>query len=84
MNIEEELVDKAISINYDDLPSEVVLACKKSVVDLIGVAIAGATTPVAKKLFEVVSQGRTIKEVEENLKEAVQLILESPLLKSAA
>ncbi len=56
MNIEEELVDKAISINYDDLPSEVVLACKKSVVDLIGVAIAGATTPVAKKLFEVVSQ----------------------------
>ena len=56
MNIEEELVDKAISINYDDLPSEVVLACKKSVVDLIGVAIAGATTPVAKKLFEAVSQ----------------------------
>lgn len=56
MSIEEELVDKAISINYDDLPAEVVMACKKSVVDLIGVAIAGSTTPVAKKLFELVSQ----------------------------
>jgi len=56
MSLEEELVDKTISTNYDDLPSEVVMACKKSVVDLIGVAIAGSTTPVAKKLFEVVSQ----------------------------
>jgi 2-methylcitrate dehydratase PrpD len=56
MSLEEELVDKAISTNYDDLPPEVVTACKKSIVDLIGVAIAGSTTPVAKKLFEVVSQ----------------------------
>jgi len=56
MSLEEELVDKAISIKYDDLPPEVVTACKKSVVDLIGVAIAGSTTPVAKKLFEIVSQ----------------------------
>ena len=56
MSLEEELVDKAISTNFDDLPSEVVMACKKSVVDLIGVAIAGSTTPVAKKLFEVISQ----------------------------
>jgi len=56
MSIEEELVDKVISINYDDLPSEVVMSCKKSVVDLIGVAIAGSTTPVVKKLFEIVSQ----------------------------
>jgi len=56
MSIEEKLVEKVISIKYDDLPSEVVLACKKSVVDLIGVAIAGATTPVVKKLFEAVSQ----------------------------
>jgi len=56
MSIEEELVDRVISIEYDDLPPEAVTACKKSIVDLIGVAIAGSTTPVAKKLFEVVSQ----------------------------
>jgi len=30
------------------------------------------------------SQGRTIKEVEEDLKEAVQLILDTPLPKSGA
>ena len=56
MSLEEELIDKAISTSYDDLPPEVITACKKSIVDLIGVAIAGSTTPVAKKLFEVVSQ----------------------------
>lgn len=56
MSLEEKLVDKVISINYDDLPSEVVMSCKKSIVDLLGVAIAGSTTPVVKKLFEVVSQ----------------------------
>ena len=56
MSLEEELIDKALSADYDDLPSEVVMAGKKSVVDLIGVAIAGSSTPVVKKLFEVVSQ----------------------------
>lgn len=56
MSIEEELVDKIISINYDDLPSEVVMSCKKSVIDVIGVAIAGSNAPVVKKLLKVVKQ----------------------------
>jgi len=56
MSVEEELVGKVISINYDDLPSEVVLSCKKMVIDLIGAAIAGSNAPLVKKLLRVVKQ----------------------------
>ena len=56
MSIEEELVGKVISINYDDLPSEVVFSCKKTVIDLLGAAIAGSNAPLVKKLLRVVKQ----------------------------
>ncbi len=53
MSLEDELLDKVLSIQYDDLTPEVAMAGKKSIVDLIGVAIAGSTTPVALATAEL-------------------------------
>ena len=56
MSIEEQLVDEVLSLQYDDLPPEVVTACKNSVADLLGVAVAGSTTAVANQLCGIVAR----------------------------
>lgn len=56
MSIEEQLVDKALSLQYDDLPPAVVTACKKGMADLLGVAVAGSITPVASQLCRIVAE----------------------------
>jgi len=43
-------------MSYGDFSPEVVLSCKKSIMDVLGATIAGSATPVVEKLFKVVRQ----------------------------
>jgi len=56
MSVEDELVNKLVSTSYDDLPLEVVMSCKRNIIDTLGAAIAGSNTPLVKKLLRVVKQ----------------------------
>jgi len=56
MSIEEDLVSYVSSVGYDDLPPQVIMATKKSIIDVLGVSIAGSGTPVVENISSAVSE----------------------------
>lgn len=50
------LVNNFISINYEDLPQDVVDVTKKEVLDLLGVALAGYSSPGVKELTDLINE----------------------------
>lgn len=56
MSIEEKLVNFVSSITYNDLSPEVILAGKKSIVDVLGVSIAGSAALAVKEMVNLVKE----------------------------
>lgn len=52
----ELLVDFLYNLNYDNLPSEVVLQVKRCLLDYLGVALGGSTTETAEKMRNFLSR----------------------------
>ena len=51
----EKIVDIALNLNYEDIPSEAILASKKDILDTLGCILAGTDAEGTKELFEVIS-----------------------------
>jgi len=56
MDVTERLLKHITSVNYEDLPPEVVVAGKRSVMDTLGVLLAGASRPGAKEIAGLVKE----------------------------
>ena len=56
MGVEQKLVNYVSSVTYNDLPAEVTLATKKSIVDTLGVSIAGSGAPIVREIATLVKQ----------------------------
>ena len=56
MSIEEELICYARSVRYDDLPPEVIIGAKKSIVDVMGVSAAGTGVTLVKDISNIVRE----------------------------
>lgn len=54
MDIASELVDYAVGLNFDDLPTEVVDCAKKVLLDTCGVMIAGSAAPGIETLVDII------------------------------
>lgn len=56
MSIEDRLAQYLSSTTYDDLPSEVVLYSKKSIMDTLGVSLAGSSALGVKEIASLVKE----------------------------
>ena len=56
MSTEEKLADYLSSTTYDDLPPEVTLASKKSIMDTLGVSLAGSSASGVKEIASLVKE----------------------------
>lgn len=50
------LAKNLVTVNYDDIPHEVVEVTKKQILDILGVALGGSSRPGVRELAELISE----------------------------